>query len=181
MGMSKKERHKYMMSVIADNPFLKDEELSGLCGVSVSTIRNDRAELGIAEYRERVKSAAEGELLSNEKKEELLDLHLYENGISVLETNDTMLFPNTDTVKSQCIYALAENLALSVINAEAALIRVANVKYIAEVHAGEKLVAKSQVIRKRDGEFIVHVFITVDLKEVFRGKFSLEVLSEGNI
>lgn len=181
MGMSKKERHKYMMSVLADNPFLKDEELSGLCGVSVSTIRNDRAELGIAEYRERVKSAAEGELLSSEKKAELLDLQLYENGISVLETDDTMLFHNTDTVKSQCIYALAENLALSVINAEAALVKIANVKYIAEVHAGEKLVAKSRVVRKRDGEFIVHVFITVDLKEVFRGKFCLDVLAEGGI
>ena len=180
MGMSKQERHLFLMSLLNENPFLKDEELAAECGVSVSTIRNDRAEMGISEYRERVKSAAEGELHGSEKKEELLDLTLYENGISILETDSTMSFHNTDIVKSQCIYAFAENLALSVINADAALVKVANVKYVSVVRAGEKLVAKSRVIRNHDGEFIVHVFITVEMKEVFRGKFSLEVI-EGKL
>ena len=171
--MTKKERHVLLMSLINEDPFLKDEELARLCGVSVSSIRNDRAELGIAEYRERVKSAAEGE---REVKEELLDLTPYENGISVLDTDSTMLFYNTDIVKSQYIYAFAENLALSVINARAALVKVANVKYISEVHPGERLVAKSRVIRSRNDEYIVHVNITSDKVEVFRGKFDLELI-----
>ena len=138
----KKTRHDFILSILHDNPFLKDEELAKKCGVSVSTIRNDRAELGIAEYRERVKSAAEGEFGSGGTKEELLDLKLYENGISVLETDSSMVFKNTNIVKGQCIYAFAENLALSVINARAALVKIANVKYTSEVHAGDKLVAK---------------------------------------
>ena len=179
MSMTKKERHVFILSLINENPFLKDEELAAQCGVSVSSIRNDRAELGIAQYRERVKSAAEGELYGSEKKEELLDLTPYENGISVLETDSTMLFYNTDIVKSQYIYAFAENLALNVINARAALVKVANVKYIAEVHAGNRLIAKSRVIRSRDDEYIVHVFITSGKKEVFRGKLSLEILEDG--
>lgn len=175
--MTKKQRHSYMLSILNENPFLKDDELSRKCNVSISTIRNDRAELGIAEYRERIKSAAEGELHVSENKEELLDLTLYENGLSVLETDASMLFKNTNIVKSQCIYALAENLALSVINAKAALIKVANVKYTAEVHLKDKLVAKSTVKREKDNTYIVHVFINVDMKEVFRGKFNLEVVN----
>ena len=174
--MTKKERHVLLMSLINEDPFLKDEELAAKCGVSVSSIRNDRAELGIAEYRERIKSAAEGE---RETKEELLDVTPYENGISVLETDGSMLFYNTDIVKSQYIYAFAENLALSVIEAKAALIKVANVKYMLQVHAGERLVAKSRVIRRREAEYIVHVHITSGHKEVFRGKFNLELIEAG--
>ena len=46
--MTKKERHVLLMSLINEDPFLKDEELAAKCGVSISSIRNDRAELGIA-------------------------------------------------------------------------------------------------------------------------------------
>ena len=178
MNMTKKQRHNFILSIIGENPFLKDDEVSKRCNVSISTIRNDRAELGISEYRERVKSAAEGELHGNENKEELLDLKLYENGISILETDASMLFKDTNIVKSQYIYALAENLALNVINANAALVKIANVKYSAQVHLGDKLVAKSIVKREKNREYIVHVMITVDMSEVFRGKFNLEVVAD---
>lgn len=176
MNMTKKQRHDYIMSIINENPFLKDDELSKQCNVSISTIRNDRAELGISEYRERVKSAAENEFHTVESKEELLDLKIYETGLSVLETDSSMLFKNTNIVKSQCIYALAENLALNVINANAALVKVANVKYCEQVNLGDKLVAKSTVKREKNNEYIVHVIISVDMREVFRGKFNLEVV-----
>ena len=86
-----------------------------------------------------------------------------------------MLFEGTEIVKSQFIYAFAENLALSVVNAKAALIKVANVKYITEVHSGERLIARSEVIREKEKDFIVHVFIKANMTEVFRGKFSLAV------
>lgn len=176
MNMTKKQRHAYILSIMSENPFLKDDELSKQCKVSISTIRNDRAELGIAEYRERIKTAAENEFHTVESKEELLDLKVYETGISVLETDASMVFKNTNIVKSQCIYALAENLALNVINASAALVKVANVKYTAEVHLGDKLVAKSTVKREKDNSYIVHVIITVDMSEVFRGKFNLNIV-----
>ncbi len=178
MSMTKKQRHAYMMSTLSENPFLKDDELAKLCKVSISTIRNDRAELGIAEYRERIKSAAENEFHTVESKEELLDLKVYETGISVLETDSSMVFKSTNIVKSQSIYALAENLALNVINAHAALVKVANVKYSAQVNLGDKLVAKSTMKREKNNEYIVHVIITVDMSEVFRGKFNLEVLNK---
>lgn len=171
----KKERHAFLLEKIKQNPFLKDEDLARECNVSISTIRFDRAELGIAEYRERVKMAAEDGMNNTVNEGELLDLNLLHNGISVIKTDDSMLFENSDIVRGQCIYAIAENLALHVIGAKAALVKVANVKYIHEVHSGERLVAKSEVIRVKEKEFIVHVFIKANLNEVFRGKFSLVI------
>lgn len=171
----KKERHAMLIEKIKKNPFLKDEDLARECNVSISTIRFDRAELGIAQYRERVKTAAEDGMNSTVNDGELLDLNLLHNGISVIETDDSMLFENSDIVRGQCIYAVAENLALHVIGAKAALVKVANVKYMHEVHSGERLIAKSEVIRVKEKEFIVHVFIKANLNEVFRGKFSLVI------
>lgn len=177
----KKQRHEFLLKKIKNNPFLKDEELAQACNVSVSTIRFDRAELGIAEYRERVKSAAqEGMGNATAHIGEVLDLNLYHDGISVLETDKTMVFEGTDIVKGQHIYAFAENLALSVIDAKAALVRVANVKYIHEAHAGERLIAKSDVMRVKEKEFIVRVVIRANMNEVFRGKFSLVVADGEN-
>lgn len=173
--MEKKERHVFLLQKIKDEPFLKDDELAKACGVSVSTIRFDRAELGIAEYRERIKNAAVDGLNSFRSGGEILELDLFHNGLSTLSTDDTMSFEGTNIVKGQCIYAFAENLALSVIDAKAALVKVANVKYINEVHVGDRLFARSQVIRVREKEFIVHVFIKANMQEVFRGKFSLAV------
>ena len=172
----KKQRHEFLLKQLKQNPFLKDEELARACNVSVSTIRFDRAELGIAEYRERVKSAAEeGMGMAETAVGEVLDLNLFQDGISVLKTDKMMVFENTDIVKSQYIYAFAENLALSVINAKAALVKVANVKYTHEAQAGERLIAKSEVMRVKEKEFIVRVVIKANMNEVFRGKFSLLV------
>ncbi|MDD6484689.1 MAG: fatty acid biosynthesis transcriptional regulator [Clostridiales bacterium] len=171
----KQERHDLLKRKIKQNPFLKDEELAKACGVSVSTIRFDRAELGIAEYRERVKSVAQDSI--HNTSAEILDLNPFRDGLSILVTDESMTFEGTDVVKSQYIYSFAENLALNVIEAKSMLVKVANVKYISEVHCGDKLLAKSTVMRNRGGEYIVHVFIKVNMKEVFRGKFSLRVLN----
>lgn len=177
--MDKKERHAFLLKKIKAEPFLKDDELAKACGVSVSTIRFDRAELGIAEYRERVKSAAVDGLNTAHAEEEILELELFCKGMSVLSADESMCFEGTSIVKSQSIYAFAENLALSVIDAKAALVKVANVKYISEVHAGDRLFAQSEVIRGKEKEFIVHVFIKANMNEVFRGKFNLAVSDDG--
>ena len=177
----KKQRHEFILREIKNNPFLKDEELARSCNVSVSTIRFDRAELGIAEYRERIKSAAEeGMSAGMVATGEVLDLNLFHDGISVLKTDETMVFEGTDIVKGQHIYAFAENLALSVIDAKAALVKVANVKYVHEAHAGERLIAKSDVMRVKEQEFVVRVVIKANMNEVFRGKFSLLVTDGDN-
>lgn len=171
---TKRLRQQQLIKAVEENPFLKDDDLARRLDVSVATIRFDRAELGIAEYRERIKNVARNGIKSSTRGE-VLDLNVLHDAISVLETDDTMTFENTKTVKGQVIYAFAENLAVKVIDAKAALVKVANIKYIKEVTVGEKLVAKSEVIRVRDGEFIVWVKIKAKLNEVFRAKFNLSV------
>ena len=88
---------------------MKDEELAQACNVSVSTIRFDRAELGIAEYRERIKSVAEEGLVADTAVGEVLDLNLYHDGISVLKTDDTMTFDGTDIIKDS-VYMLLQKI-----------------------------------------------------------------------
>lgn len=172
----KRERQESLVREIRSNPFLKDEELADRLGVSIATIRLDRAELGIREYRERIKDVARDKAAAEGDVGEVLDFNLYHDGISVLHTEDAPTFVGSDVIKGQAMYAYSENLALSVINAKSALIRVANIKYIREIHRGDTLIAKYEVMRVRDSEYIVWVRIKKDMTEVFRGKFNLSVL-----
>ena len=55
---TKKERQA-ILGKLKEDPFLTDEELSELFGVSIPTIRLDRLELGIPELRERIKTGRE--------------------------------------------------------------------------------------------------------------------------
>lgn len=170
----KKERHMKLRSILKTNPFMKDSELADVLNVSVATIRIDRGELGIAEYRERVKDMAKN--VAGKNSFDIVDMELYHEGISIITTDDVVTYEGTDIVKGQAMFGIAENLALDIIDAKKALIRVANVKYIKEVKKGEKLVAKIEVIRNKETEYIVWVKIRSNQVEVFRCKFSLRLV-----
>ncbi len=183
-GMSKKNRHSNLLERIKLDPFLTDEEFSELFQVSIQTIRLDRLELGIPELRERIKNVAENnhhKVKSLHDKEivgELVDLELGKSGISILDTDDTLAFEKTNVVKGHHIFAQAESLAIAVIDASVALIGVANIKYKNPVFAGDKAIAKAEVIRTRGNKYFVWVFIKVRQVEVFRGKFILVSFNE---
>lgn len=178
-GMTKRERLANLSERIKADPFLTDEELAESFNVSIQTIRLDRLELGIPELRERIKNVAEENytkvrsLQGKEIMGELVDLNLGASGISILETDDTFAFEKTNVVKGQYIFAQAESLAIAVIDASVALIGVANIKYKNPVFAGDKLIAKAEVVRTRGNKYFVWVFIKVKQVEVFRGKFIL--------
>lgn len=187
-GMGKKDRQNALLSKIKADPFLTDEELSDLFSVSVQTIRLDRLELGIPELRERIRNVAEENYLKvksiagKEIVGELIDLNLGESGISILETDHSMAFEKTNVVRGSHIFAQAESLAIAVIDANVALIGVANIKYKNPVFAGDKLIAKAEVVRTRGNKYFIWVFINVKGFEVFRGKFILVSFNvkEGN-
>jgi len=177
--LSKKERQDSLINALSDCPFLTDEELADKFNISVQTIRLDRLELKIPELRERVKNVAENNFLKvksiggKEFVGELVDIQPGKNAISILDTSKDMVFEKSQVVKGQHIYAMAESIALAIIDAGVALTGVANIKYKRPVYAGEKLVAKAEVIRVRGNEFYVWVMIYVKHEEVFRGKFIL--------
>ncbi|NLI61384.1 MAG: transcription factor FapR [Clostridiales bacterium] len=177
--LSKKDRQMRLIESLNQDPFMTDEELSELFNVSIQTIRLDRLELGIPELRERIKHVAErnySKLRSIEGKEiigELVDIELGKRGISILNTTDDMVFERSRVVRGHYIFAQAESLALAVIDARVALTGVANIKYKVPIYAGDKLVAKAEVIRRRGNKYFVWVKIKVRQEEAFRGKFIL--------
>lgn len=178
-SLLKKERQKLLCEKIRENPFLTDEELAEILYVSIPTIRLDRLELGIPELRERVKSVAEKNLSkvkslqSKEVVGELIELDLGKSGISMLETDESMVFEKTRIIRGHFIYSLAESLAIAVIDADVALVGIANIKYKTPVYAGSKLIAKAEVRRIKGNSYIVWVKILEKQVEVFRGKFIL--------
>jgi len=180
----KKERQGGLVKALNTDPFLTDDELSEMFNISVQTIRLDRLELKIPELRERVKNVAEKnfeKVKSIQGKEfvgELIDIKPGKSAISILDTNRDMVFLNSKVVKGQHIYAQAESIAIAIIDAHAALTGVANIKYKRPVFAGEKLVAKAEVIRRRANKFFVWVMIYIKQQEVFRGKFILVSMDE---
>ena len=58
-SVNRKIRHEKLMKLIRQNPLLTDEELAESLMVSVSTVRLDRALLGVPELRERTRRMAE--------------------------------------------------------------------------------------------------------------------------
>jgi acyl-coenzyme A thioesterase PaaI-like protein len=183
-GSKKKERQKLLKEKIKESPFLTDEEIADFFKVSVQTIRLDRLELGIPELRERVLNVAEKNytkvksITGAEIVGELVDLNLGQDAISILDTDPTMGFAKTNIISGHNIYALAETLAIAVIDAEVALTGVANIKYKSPVKVGDKLIAKAEVTRVRGNKYFVHVKIRVKNSEVFRGKFILVSIEE---
>lgn len=183
----KQQRQKTLLEKIKYDPFLTDEELADFFKVSVPTIRLDRLELGIPELRERIKNVAEAnqeKLKSIEGKEligELIDLQLGQSAISLMETNDSMVFEKSRIVRGHYIYSLAETLAIAVIDAQVALVGVANIKYKIPVYSGAKIIAKAEVKKSKGSRFIVWVKIYEKNVEVFRGKFILVTIDKNNI
>lgn len=180
----KQIRQNELLKKIKKNPFITDEELSECFGVSIQTIRLDRLALGIPELRKRIKKVAEENyskvtsLGESEIIGELVDLNLNQSGISLLETTAEMAFERTRVVRGHHIFSMAESLAMAVIDARVALTGVANVKYIKPVFAGEKLLAKANIVQVRGNKYFVHVKIYVKHNQVFRGKFILVVIEE---
>lgn len=182
--VNKLDRQKLLKEKIKENPFYTDDELAEIFSVSVQTIRLDRMELGIPEVRERIKSVAAENyqkvkaIAGSEMVGELIDLELGKSGISIFEPSENMAFLKTKIIKGHYIYSQAESLALSVIDASAALIGVANIKYKYPVKIGDKLVAKAEVIKQRGNKYFVWVKIKSQNREVFRGKFILVSIDE---
>jgi len=181
---SKKDRQDQLLQKISKEPFLSDEEIAAYLGVSVPTIRLDRTELAIPELRERIRNLAEDKidmvrtLTSKEIVGEIIDFELGKSAIALLETDIGMTFERTDIIRGHYIYSMAESLAISTIDAQAAIVGVANVKYKIPVRSKQRLIAKAQVRDTEGDRNIVWVKIYIKEDEVFRGKFILVSVNE---
>jgi len=182
--LTKPERLDALRQAIAENPFVTDEMLASRFQVSTQTVRLDRMQLGIPEVRTRTRRVAEGayrKLRSLKGREIVGDLYDLERGVralSVLETTADMVFEKSKVVRGHFMFAQAESLALAVIDAEAALTGVANIKYKQPVRVGQRLFAQAEVTRRRQNKYFVAVRTYESNQEVFRAKFIMVSLDE---
>lgn len=185
MNSSKKLiRHKSLKKLLRDNPFSTDEQLAQMLDVSVQTIRLDRVALGIPELRVRTRTMAEDaqtKVRAIDKKDivgELLDLELNKIGISTLKIGNEMVLEKTGVARGYYLFAMANTLALAVVDAEVALTEVGNVKYKVPVRPGSQLVAKAVVTHRRSSRYYIFVSIKHNNEEVFRAKYIIVSLDD---
>jgi len=177
--LPKRQRQQKLSKLIHENPFMTDEELMKALGVSVQTIRLDRLELGIPEWRERLKLMAERSfdqvrsLPLHEVIGDVIDLQLDKSGISVFDIREEHVFSRTKIARGHYVFAQANSLAVAVIDAEIALTASADIRFIRPVRLGEKCIAKAYVrsVSGQSGKAKVEVFTYVGDELVFQGNF----------
>lgn len=177
-------RHALLQRKIQDNPFLTDSEIASILGVSIHTVRLDRLALGIPDSRERTRMVAEKvfstvrSIRSEEVVGELVDVVLGKSGVSILETTQDMTLERTGVVRSHYIFAQADSLAMALVDSDVVLTGLANIKFKRPVKAGERLICKAEVIRKKGNKYVVLATTRSTSGQVFRGKFVLASLED---
>lgn len=183
-GLAKAERQRLLAKYLEDNPFLTDEDLARIFGVSVQTIRLDRLEREIPEMRERVKKMARGFLnrIRTISKEELVgeltELSIGKSGISVLTITEDMTLKKTRVARGHYLFAQANSLAVALIDTEVALTGTAKISFKRPVYQGEKVVARAVITQKKGNKYIVRVASRVKEELVFEGKFLVFAMAE---
>ena len=185
MNSSKKLiRQKQLQMLIRKNPFLTDAQLADSLHVSVPTVRLDRICLNIPELRVRTRqmaSTAQTRLRAIDKKDivgELVDLELNRVGISTLTISNDMVLEKTGVGRGYFMFAMADTLALALVDTDFALTAVSNVKYKVPVHPGDRLVAKAEVMHIKGDRYYIKVIIRNGSVEVVRAKFIIVAVGQ---
>jgi hypothetical protein len=159
-----------------------DMELASLLGVSVSTVRLDRAVMGVPESRERIKNMAQeaGRKLRSLSRSDivgdLLELEPNRWALSALRTAREMAFCTTDYLCDNYIYAQASSIAVAVIEAESVIIESMRGDYKGHAKVGDTLIARAKVGINKGNRYIVSVRTRVGDREIFVGRFIAAVL-----
>ena len=175
--MKKNERHRLLIEYIQKNPFVTDEELAEGLKVSIPTIRLDRLELSIPEVRKRTKEMASHffgvsqSLATQEIVGDLIEIEPGKKGISFLETDQSMCLEKCDIIRGHIIFAQANSLANAVVDAQIALTGKAEMNYLRTVRAGERIIAKAQVLEKKGHRFLIEVLVRTKEEMVCKGEF----------
>ncbi|MDD4237704.1 MAG: transcription factor FapR [Desulfotomaculaceae bacterium] len=186
-SINKNTRQHQLSRYLNEDPFLTDDDLSRIFGVSIQTIRLDRFDLHIPELRERLKNVARGgnrqlrTMDGGELVGDLVDLDIGNSGISILPVTPAMTLNKTSVARGHHIFAQANSLAVAVIDAGAALTGSARVSYKRPVYCGEKILAKAVIKIKKGNKYMVKVTSEVKDEIVFKGKFLVFALQEEGV
>ena len=178
----KQKRQDKLAKILAENPMITDSEIASLLNVSISTVRLDRALMGVPELRERIRTMAQNaisklqSLNPSEVIGELLELEPDKWALSVLRTVKDMAFRFTDIVSDNYIYSQASSIAVAAIQAANVIIDSMRGEYKGHAHVGDVLIARAKVGVNHDGKKIVSVRTKVGDREIFVGRFILEIV-----
>ena len=182
--LSKRLRQGRLTKLLEGSPMVTDQELAATLGVSVSTVRLDRALMGVPELRERMRMMAQkanSKLRSLSQSEivgDLLELEPDRWALSVLRTTREMAFRATDIVWDHYIYAQASSIAVAVIEAKVVIVDAMRGDYKGHACVGDVLIARAKVGVNRNGRRIVSVRTRVGDKEIFVGRFIVDIRRE---
>jgi len=175
------ERNVKLIEYLKEYPLATDEILAKKFNVSINTIRLDRARLGIKEFRERLKDKAKEamkkvtSISTSEFVGDMINFVPGKTAKSRLETNSSMTFEGMNVVRGEYIYSFAETIAISLVPTKAALVGVANIKYVEPIKANDVVYALAEVKRKTESGYIVWVKIVDEQESLkFKGKFILK-------
>jgi len=179
----KHERHQALKEEIEKNPFSTDEELAKQFGVSVSTIRLDRAELNIPELRERTRAVAReayGALRSLNESElvgELRELNIGESGSTLLRIEESMLLSKAPITRGHHLFAQANSLAIALVDAEVVVTGSVDMRFLRPVRYGETVLATGKIIQQKGNKYWIEIISYVNQEVVLSGTwvvFALE-------
>lgn len=171
----RQERHKALCEEIEKNPFSTDEELAKHFGVSISTIRLDRTNLGIPELRERTRAVAHEayDTLKSLGEQEIIglltELNVGNSGRSELLIEDTMVLSKAKVARGHHLFAQANSLAIALVDAEIAVTGSVDLKFLRPAHFGETVVAEAKVVKRKRNKYWVDITSHINGEEVLIG------------
>ncbi len=177
MVNQRRKRRDQLQYILEQDPFLTDDQLAALFGVSVATIRLDRMALGIPELRERTKEMAatvHSKLRSMHGMEvigELVQLDLGQYGISILPVSDALVFERTRILRGHHLFAQGNSLAAALVNSPRALTARAEVRFERPVYLDQRVVCEAEVEEQQYNRYTIAVNSKVDGETVFSGQF----------
>lgn len=176
--LSKEERHSKLKSLIDDDPFLTDEDLSNKFNVSIQTIRLDRMTLNIPEVRKRIKARAEQPIEISSLKEdeiigEIIDITLNKSAISMLTIKANQVFDRNHIARGHILFAQANSLSVALIQHDTVLTRSASVNFVKPVYLNDQVITKAKASRIDNKFYNVEVQSEVKGQLVFKGTFKM--------
>lgn len=181
--LRKSERHQKLLTAISQNPFITDEELAEILQVSIPTVRLDRMELAIPEVRKRTREMASHffgvsqSLGVNDIVGELIEIEPGKKGLSLLETDQSMCLEKCNIVRGHVIFAQANSLANAVADVQVALTGKADLDFLRAVRAGDRLIARAQVLERKGHRFLIEVVVRCKEEIACKGNFMIYGMS----
>lgn len=180
----KSRRQQDLKRLVAADPFTTDQELADKLGVSVQTIRLDRLELGIPDARSRIREVAQDaydkvkSISGSEVIGELIDLELGDSALSILTATADMALERSGVVRGHHLFAMANSLAVAVVDAKVALTGSAKVRFLRRVRVGDRMVAKARITGISGRKHTVEVTVRVESEEAFTGEFAVYAVDD---